>query len=74
MPYYARKHGLDSFRYAKTRKDCECFVCGEFIAKGQYRYASGPVLSLCCKCAECWEKEGGKLGNISRSKHRYQWD
>lgn len=69
MAFYARKNGLDSFRLAKTRKKRDCFVCGEFIAKGTLRYASG-WLSLCTKCADCWEKEGGKLGNISRSKDK----
>lgn len=67
MAYYARKQGLESFRYAKTRKDTQCFICGDQINKGQKRYASG-VLSLCEECARCWEKEGGRLGNISRKK------
>lgn len=67
MAFYARKNGLDSFRLAKTRKDCNCFVCGEFIAKGTLRYASG-WSHLCTKCADCWEIEGGRLGDISRAK------
>lgn len=67
MAFYARKNGLDSFRFATTRKDCNCFVCGEFIAKGTFRYASGHF-SLCTKCADCWEIERGKLGEISRAK------
>ena len=68
MAFYARKNGLASFRFAKTQKDTECFVCGEHIAKGAYRYA-GVTASLCTKCAECWEKEGGSLGDISRNTH-----
>lgn len=68
MAFYARKNGLNTFRLAKTSKDCNCFVCGEFIAKGTLRYAGGRYLSLCMKCADCWEIEGGKLGNISRAK------
>ena len=66
MAYYARKNGLDHYRFARTRKLCNCFVCGEFIRKGEFRYADG-MLSLCLKCASCWEKEGGKLGEISRA-------
>ena len=68
MAYFPRKQGLDSYRLAKTRKDCKCFVCGESIAKGTLRYASGRYLSLCMKCADCWGKEGGRLGEISRAK------
>lgn len=67
MAFYARKNGLDSYRLAKTRKDCSCFVCGESIHKGTLRYANG-MLSLCVKCADCWEREGGALGDISRHK------
>ena len=66
MAFYARKTGLAHFRFAKTQNDTECFVYGEHIEKGAYRYADG-MLSLCTKCAECWEKEGGKLGDISRN-------
>ncbi len=67
MAYYARKPGLESYRYAKTQKDTQCFICGDHINKGQMRYARG-VLSLCEECAKCWEKEGGMLGCISRAK------
>lgn len=67
MAYYARKNGLDHYRFARTRKPCNCFVCGEFIQKSEFRYADG-MLSLCMKCADCWEKEGGRLGEISRAK------
>lgn len=70
MAYYARKPGLESYRYAKTRKDTQCFICGDRINKGQMRYASG-VLSLCEECAKCWKKEGGRLGDISRKKVEY---
>ena len=69
MAFYPRKFGLDSYRFARTRKSCNCFVCGEFIPKGRFRYASGS-LSLCLKCAVCWGKEGGKLGDISRNKEK----
>jgi len=68
MAFFPRKSGLASYRYAKASKDTFCFICGENITKGQFRYAQG-VLSLCKKCADCWEKEGGFLGNISRSKN-----
>lgn len=67
MAYFARKQGLDAYRLAKTRKDCKCFICGESIAKGALRYAMG-YLSLCMKCADCWEKENCRLGEISRAK------
>lgn len=70
MAYYARKEGLDHYRLAKSRKDCKCFICGEDIKKGQFRYADGPFISLCTKCGECWEKEGGRLGEISRAKNQ----
>lgn len=67
MAYYARKSGLDTYRYARTTKDTKCFICGENIKKGEFRYAQR-LLSLCLKCANCWEKEGGMLGEISRAK------
>lgn len=67
MAYYARKPGLESYRYAKTRKETYCFICGDRINKGQMRYAK-EFLSLCEECARCWEKEGGMLGDISRKK------
>jgi hypothetical protein len=69
MAFYARKNGLDHFRFAKARQGTSCFICGESIAKGTLRYASG-LVSLCTKCAACWEKEGGYLGDISRNKQR----
>ena len=69
MAYYARKEGLAHYRLAKAQKECKCFVCEETILKGQLRYADNS-LSLCTKCAECWEKEGGRLGEISRAKNQ----
>lgn len=71
MAYYARKEGLAHYRFARTRKDCNCFVCGDFIRRGQFRYADG-LLSLCGRCATCWEKEGGRLGDISRASVNYR--
>ena len=66
MAFYPRKSGLATFRYAKAAKDTICFLCGEPIKKGDFRYANSP-LSLCVNCADCWEKEGGMLGDISRA-------
>lgn len=75
MSFYPRKYGLEQYRYAKSRKDCRCFICGEDIKKGQFRYSNSTgcsmTISLCTKCAECWEKEGGRLGDISRAKKEY---
>lgn len=67
MAYYAKKSGLDSYRYARTKKDTICFLCHENIAKGEFRYAQR-LISLCLKCANCWEREGGRLIDISRAK------
>lgn len=67
MAYYPRKQGLEQYTLAKAAKDCNCFICHEEINRGEPRYRY-KFLSLCTKCAECWEKEGGKLGDISRAK------
>lgn len=71
MAYYPRKEGLEQYRVAKARKDCNCFICHEPIRKGQIRYVYRIFsFSLCTKCADCWEKEGGKLGEISRATNK----
>lgn len=69
MAYHAKKQGEDAFQKRITRKDTRCFVCNEQIPKGSERYvSSGSNSSLCVECYQTWMKEGGKLGNISRTK------
>ena len=67
MGFHPRNNGVGCYRPAKAQHDCECFICRETIRKGEFRYSANRYLSLCTKCAECWEKEGGALGKISRA-------
>lgn len=58
---------IDGYIIARTRKDVACFICKDIIYEGAVRYRRRS-LSLCVKCAACWQSEGGRLGNISRHK------
>lgn len=60
---------ISGFSKKVARKDTKCLVCDEVIPKGTERYVSvSSHNSLCDKCFNVRQKEGGCLGHISRAK------
>lgn len=49
-------------------KQCYCFVCRDVVKAGDKRLTTSMGMPLCLTCMRAWEKEGGMLYRITRSK------
>ncbi len=71
MAYFPRKTGLNCYSKQKAKFNYNCFCCNDTIEKKSNRFVNSLQMNLCLLCYDEWNKNGGALGEISRSNLNY---